>query len=1214
MNRVVSLLAACVLSIAMVSAQEVLQSEAEVKAKSFFSSRTQNAKSAALSQRVMLAHSAKTSKGAPAFYVYNNGDNDGFVIVSAEEGTRKEILGYSDKGHFDYNQIPDNLRWVLDNYAQGIDELKSASPKSRMLKRRQLAKAKATGTAVEPLLGEIEWGQRAPYNNYVPTINGEHCPAGCVAIAVGQIMFYHRWPEHGNGQVSYTWNGTKLSADLSTSVYEWDLMRNNSIEFNTDESKHAVATLVRDLGYAFRMDYNLNGSGTNFQPTVMINNFSYDRDLMYLLGNCCTTEDWENVLRSEIDAKRPVACSGFDKEGGGHQFVCDGYDAEGRFHYNFGWNGKDNGFYLSTATGYDASPDIDYNIKKDEGGKGRLSLMSPADFLYTSDNKFTCELDIYFRGSGNVALYTGFAVKNKNTDEIVYISSAPKTFSGYTSVSACTLDGDIPDGEWTVYPVAKCDDGEWQRYYFAENRQSELTLNVVDGKKTFVNDNLFDEPDEGKVEIDNVFYILNDTRKTATVTYKNFHYNSYRGDVVIPSTVNYDEKTYKVNYIGEYAFRGCTELTSVKIGKNVEAISSYSMSNIPCNVTFEEGSRLKTIESYAFYKSTMTEIKIPNGCQTIGENAFSSCNKLVLLDIPASVSSIESKAFGSCSGLKDIYVYWANPTAYPMTVFQNLNCAKIKLHIPYGTQTSYSTVLPWMKFAIVEESYSPASSLIDVVIDGMCYTLDEMALTASVRASKEGEPAASGYVTIPASLQYEGETYNVNAIGSNAFAGNKDIAYVAFGKNIETIASYAFSDCSNLEAFSFKEGSKLKTIGADAFSLCTSLIKAIIPSGCKTIEARAFYGAGNMTTLDIPASVTTIGDNAFASCSSLKDITVNWSTPLSCSDNTFADINTQSCTLHVPADTKDTYASTAPWSSFDIEEQDKWLNGMFNNLYVSLNLVKHEAVITGIKEYTEQNVYLPWGLSYSGNDYPVTTIASRAFAGDSVLTNIIIPSAVTNIEDGAFDMCTHLSSLQFDNGSALKSIGIEAFGSCYSLENFILPEGCENIGSWAFQSCGNITALNIPRSVTSIGIGAFNLCNGLANVIVNWDIPAQVSTKAFGNMDLSAVTLFVPEGTANLYAATEPWCNFFIPGVTPQHDKGDANGDGSIDVADITTIAAFILGNNPPQFDADAADVNSDGSIDIADITATAQIILTVSAKPVIVHDYQPLTSISKIR
>lgn len=686
-----------------VFAQEVSKDEAELKAKNFFSSRTFNVKSNSSAQEITFAHESKTSKGAPAFYIYNNGNDDGFVIVSAEGGSRKEILGYSDKGHFDYNQMPDNFRWVLDKYVKGIDELKNASPASRLQKNRNLAKAKATGNAAAPLLGEIEWGQRSPYNDSVPMVNGEHCPAGCVAIAAGQIMFYHKWPEHGTGEVSYTWNGTRLTADLNQSTYRWDLMANNAIEFFSTESKSAVATLIRDLGYAFKMDYAPGGSGTSFMPVAMQNNFGYDRDMKYLTANCCTTEDWENVLRSEIDAKRPVTCGGFESEESGHQFVCDGYDANGYFHYNFGWNGKGNGYFLSTATGYDISPDIDYNIKKDEGGKGCLSLMSPTDFLYEGNNSFSCELYIYSRTSGEETLTTGMALKNKNTDEIDYFALNTRAMSGYVSLSSYNFDADVPDGEWTIFPVAKYGDGDWQRFYFAENRQGELTLNVVNGVKTFINDNLYNDVDEGKVAIDNVFYILNERRHTATVTYKNFHYNSYSGDVVIPSTIDYEGNTYVVNYIGEDAFRNCTELTSVKIGKNVEIISSYSMRAVPCNVTFEEGSKLKTIESYAFAKSTMTEMKIPDGCKTIDEGAFSSCKKLALLDIPASVTTISKLAFESCTGLKNVYVYWTDPEAYPTTIFQNINCAKVKLHVPLGTQAAYKQLLPWKQFNIVEE-------------------------------------------------------------------------------------------------------------------------------------------------------------------------------------------------------------------------------------------------------------------------------------------------------------------------------------------------------------------------------------------------------------------------------------------------------------------------------------------------------------------------------
>ena len=322
---------------------------------------------------------ALAKDGETALYVFNL-KSGGYVIVSAEGDTQRKVLAWSDKGSYDPANVPAPMKDVLDSYIGGINRLRRASTAERVLIEKAIDNASKTSprrgisslpASVDPLLGDIEWNQDEPYNLMTPTYaqngNTYHYVTGCVATAVAQVMMYHRWPEQGHGSNSYEWKGQTLSADFSQSIYRWDLMLPSyritswyPMETNyTDEQANAVALLMHDVGYALSMHYEKDGSGSSVQPSVLINNFDYDRDIKTLSSNYCSPEDWENELRKELAEARPVLCGGGSNIGA-HEFVCDGYDTEGLFHYNFGWGGKSNGWYASSATGFDMSPTIVY--------------------------------------------------------------------------------------------------------------------------------------------------------------------------------------------------------------------------------------------------------------------------------------------------------------------------------------------------------------------------------------------------------------------------------------------------------------------------------------------------------------------------------------------------------------------------------------------------------------------------------------------------------------------------------------------------------------------------------------------------------------------------------------------------------------------------------------------------------------------------------------
>ena len=215
-------------------------------------------------------------------------------------------------------------------------------------------------SSVQPLL-KTTWSQSAPYNQYCPTKTNssgeqENCPVGCVALAIGQIMKYHNYPETGKGSKSYQplGVGAVISADFENTQYKWSLMRKSYTRFGstklyTDEEADAVATMLFHAGVSVGTIYALSGSSAFAYgniPRDLVENFRYSEDsIRYVSRADYTKEEWMNLIYNELSMGRPVFYAGNSPTFGGHAFVIDGYDSTGRVHINWGWRGSDDGYY-----------------------------------------------------------------------------------------------------------------------------------------------------------------------------------------------------------------------------------------------------------------------------------------------------------------------------------------------------------------------------------------------------------------------------------------------------------------------------------------------------------------------------------------------------------------------------------------------------------------------------------------------------------------------------------------------------------------------------------------------------------------------------------------------------------------------------------------------------------------------------------------------------
>ena len=290
-----------------------------------------------------IAYTARTG-GVNDFYVINRGKGGGYVIVAADDAAYP-VLGYADSGSFDLSSMPVNAQIWLRQYQR---QIRYAA--ARGLK----AQAPALRTdSVQPLLGNIKWGQGTYYNRLVP-IKGT--PTGCVATAMGQIMYYYRWPDRGTGKHRYvtTTHHVADSVDFDH-PYLWDDMTPSLDAGSSDAAKQAVATLLHDAGVAVNMDYDASGSGAYSEriTQALARYFKYNKGARLVKRDFYTASDWTAMLNNELRNARPVIYDGATSDlSMGHSFICDGYNAQGYYHFNFGWGGSSDGYFLLTAIPY----------------------------------------------------------------------------------------------------------------------------------------------------------------------------------------------------------------------------------------------------------------------------------------------------------------------------------------------------------------------------------------------------------------------------------------------------------------------------------------------------------------------------------------------------------------------------------------------------------------------------------------------------------------------------------------------------------------------------------------------------------------------------------------------------------------------------------------------------------------------------------------------
>ena len=402
---------------------------------------------------------ARSAAEAPALYVFER-TGGGFAVMSGDDAARS-VLGFSFDGRFPTAaEMPENMADMFDWYASVINYAR------RQGWSAAAAKAPDLDPANSKVLETAHWAQREPFNNLAPLIDGQKPPIGCVATATAIVMQYHKWPKQGTGTLpdyEYYTNFLKDGADVHIDglqlghTYNWDLMPGKASGFTADEAAQ-IARLCYDVAVMLQMCFGPDGSGADTRDVCwLIKYFGYDKQMFqYKRADFASNTQWEQIVKDEINAGRPVIYDGFNKAKNGHAFVIDGYN-DRYFSINYGW-GEGSDFYTLTPieghekdlTEYAQEQRVVCRIMPDQGGAPEITLQGTSDHLidYDFDPK-------------NFLLRSSFIIA-RSFAPVSYEYSCTAAFGLYDSkgnlkeIISEETPLTIPVGSWDMMPSVIC--------------------------------------------------------------------------------------------------------------------------------------------------------------------------------------------------------------------------------------------------------------------------------------------------------------------------------------------------------------------------------------------------------------------------------------------------------------------------------------------------------------------------------------------------------------------------------------------------------------------------------------------------------------------------------------------------------------------------------------------------------------------------------------
>ena len=659
--------------------------------------------------------------GRNNLYVFNNEAGEGFVIVSGSDQTTASVLGYSDKGHFDIEQVPENLKFLLDMYEEQIIAVRSKGTEANT---RAPSSDELGNVAVGPLL-KTTWSQSEPYSNITEYVTG------CVPTAMAQIMAYWKYPKKGRGNHVYDNLGKTLSADFSSSAYDWDNMLNGYADVEYTEAQgNAVARLMADCGISIQANYGgLFGTDAHEYdvPIALVKYFGYSLGYKYLISDDYETQEWEDMMRAELDAKRPILYSGSprdEKYGNvGHSFVCDGYTDNGYFHFNLGWEGRGNGWYKTPSiTGYDDSWDF-------TNGQTMIIGIQPNERQAEKDNIFYAAINDHEAtvvGCNESDCYeldvpSTIDIEGKSY-QVTDIWQYSFQTDGYKSANINNIK--IPG---TIKSIS-------DSLFF--NCQELTNVEIADGPKR-IGSHAFHQCNKlESVQLPYSSYTIGDYSFYGCSALKNIHFDdaSKIGVSAFGGCRALEYISTDAEEVGDAAFAGCTAVKDVSLGANVKKLGNRLFQECDVQrINVDENNPVFTAIDAVIYNKDMSvihycspsnhqeygygvrgEFTIP---ETVTQVDAESFGDLTSLTIPSTLVDIGENAFRSCASLKDVYNYATTPQqiqgVFNGGVFGRPDWNKCTLHVLPGCKAAYQAAEGWKLFEVIEEDLKQGDTISD---------------------------------------------------------------------------------------------------------------------------------------------------------------------------------------------------------------------------------------------------------------------------------------------------------------------------------------------------------------------------------------------------------------------------------------------------------------------------------------------------------------------